>query len=228
MLAREDGQAHDCVLVNADQPAGLEDATTLLQLLEDRNGLVLGQLTVEQRGAFALGEALLAGAADKHAGPLGAVAEAHAEVVAAALAVVGASGVEAAEGFQFVHGASHPAQGQKKGLPPDGIILETTRRDGNTDRTRPKFAGGTLSTPVMAPNGTRFGGWLLNTADNHLASGADYDGDHSAEILATSPWGMGILKLVGSNLTSPTMSANGSRFHGWLLNTDDNDFGHCV
>jgi hypothetical protein len=37
-----------------------------------------------------------------------------------------------------------------------------------------------------------FGGWLLNTADNHLASGADYDGDHSAEILATSPWGMGL------------------------------------
>jgi hypothetical protein len=24
-------------------------------------------------------------------------------------------------------------------LPPDGIILETTRRDGNTDRTRPHF-----------------------------------------------------------------------------------------
>jgi hypothetical protein len=24
-------------------------------------------------------------------------------------------------------------------LPPDGIILETTRRDGNTDRTRPFF-----------------------------------------------------------------------------------------
>lgn len=27
-------------------------------------------------------------------------------------------------------------------------------------------AGATMAAPTMAPNGTRFGGWLLNTIDN--------------------------------------------------------------
>ena len=31
-----------------------------------------------------------------------------------------------------------------------------------------KQAGATMSAPMMAPNGTRFGGWLLNTADNEV------------------------------------------------------------
>ena len=29
-----------------------------------------------------------------------------------------------------------------------------------------QLSGATLSAPMMQPNGTRFGGWLLNTADN--------------------------------------------------------------
>ena len=29
-----------------------------------------------------------------------------------------------------------------------------------------KLSGGALTAPVAQPNGTRFGGWLLNTADN--------------------------------------------------------------
>ncbi len=29
-----------------------------------------------------------------------------------------------------------------------------------------------MTVPMMAPNGTRFGGWLLNTADNDLGVGA--------------------------------------------------------
>ena len=31
-----------------------------------------------------------------------------------------------------------------------------------------KLSGGALTAPVVQPNGTRFGGWLLNTADNDL------------------------------------------------------------
>ena len=48
------------------------------------------------------------------------------------------------------------------------------------------------------PNGTRFGGWLLNTGDNQFGPAADYDGDGHAELLVTSPWGIGILKLAGN------------------------------
>jgi acyl-CoA hydrolase len=87
-------------------------------------------------------------------------------------------------------------------------------------------AGTTMAAPMMAPNGTRFGGWLLNTADNRLGTGADYDGDRRAEILVSSPWGVGILEQAGSTMGSPTMQPNGTRFGGWLLNTVDNDLGH--
>ena len=87
-----------------------------------------------------------------------------------------------------------------------------------------KMAGATMSAPMMAPNGTRFGGWLLNTADNQLGIAGKYEGGRQAEILVSSPWGIGILKLAGSTLTAPMMQPNGTRFGGWLLNTADNEF----
>ena len=91
-----------------------------------------------------------------------------------------------------------------------------------------KLAGSTLAAPMMAPNGTRFGGWLLSTADNEFGPAADYDGDGHAELLVTSPWGIGILKLAGSTLAAPMMAPNGTRFGGWLLNTADNHFGRAA
>lgn len=88
-----------------------------------------------------------------------------------------------------------------------------------------EFNGTTLQPVMMAPNGTRFGGWLLNTADNHFNTMADYDGDGRDEILVTSPWGIGILELAGTTLTSRVMAQNGTRIGGWLLNTLDNRLG---
>ena len=88
-----------------------------------------------------------------------------------------------------------------------------------------KLSGTTLTAPMMAPNGTRFGGWLLNTADNRLDLLGDFDGDGRAEMFINSPWGIGILKLSGNTLTAPMMAPNGTRFNGWLLNTADNRFG---
>jgi hypothetical protein len=88
-----------------------------------------------------------------------------------------------------------------------------------------KFAGGALNASMLQPNGTRFGGWLLNTGDNNFGEAGDYDGDGCAEVLVTSPWGMGILKQAGATMNAPTMQPNGTRFGGWLLNTADNQFG---
>ena len=92
-----------------------------------------------------------------------------------------------------------------------------------------KLSGSGSSTALrplmMAPNGTRFGGWLLNTADNRFGPVGDFDGDGRDEIVITSPWGIGVLKLSGSTLAAPMMAANGTRFGGWLLNTGDNWFG---
>jgi hypothetical protein len=88
-----------------------------------------------------------------------------------------------------------------------------------------KLNGTTMSAPMMQPNGTRFGGWLLNTKDNSFGPAADYDGDGKAEIFVKSPWGIGILKMAGATMTPLMMAPNGTRFGGWLLNTNDNDFG---
>lgn len=88
-----------------------------------------------------------------------------------------------------------------------------------------KLAGNTMTPCMMAPNGARFGEWLLNTADNSFGEAGDYDGDGRAEILVTSPWGIGILKLAGASLAAPMMHPNGTRFGNWNLNTADNQFG---
>jgi hypothetical protein len=82
--------------------------------------------------------------------------------------------------------------------------------------------------PMMAPNGTRFDGWLLNTGDNRLGTSAEYETRGRAEILVTSPWGIGMLAQSGATMTVPMMAPNGTRFGGWLLNTLDNDPGHGV
>jgi hypothetical protein len=84
----------------------------------------------------------------------------------------------------------------------------------------------------MAPNGSRFGGWLLDTADNTFGPVGDFDGDGRAggraEILVTSPWGVGMFKLSGTTFSTPMMQPNGTRFGGWLLDTADDDLGHGV
>src|SRR4051812_10657399 len=81
-----------------------------------------------------------------------------------------------------------------------------------------KMSGSTLTASMMAPNGTRFGGWLLNTVDNRFDLMGDFDGDGKAELLVTSPWGIGVLKLSGNTLTASMLAQNGTRFDGWLLN----------
>ncbi|MBV8772620.1 MAG: VCBS repeat-containing protein, partial [Deltaproteobacteria bacterium] len=91
-----------------------------------------------------------------------------------------------------------------------------------------KLSGGTLTAPMMQPNGTRFGGWLFESNDNVIGPAADYDGDGKDEILITSPWGVGILKLSGSTFTAPMMQPNGTRFGGWLLDTSNNNLGRCA
>jgi len=81
----------------------------------------------------------------------------------------------------------------------------------------------TLSSLTLIPNGTSIGGWNLNTHDNRLYLSGDFNGNGKAEILVSSPWGMGVLELRNNTFHLLTMHANGTRFEGWLLNTEDND-----
>jgi len=87
-----------------------------------------------------------------------------------------------------------------------------------------KLAGATMTCPMLQPNGIRFNGWLLNTADNQIGLAGRYDGGRPAELFVTSPWGVGILKLAGNSMVCPMLQPNGTRFGGWLLNTADNEF----
>jgi hypothetical protein len=74
----------------------------------------------------------------------------------------------------------------------------------------------------MAPNGTRFGGWLFGSHDNQIRLIADLDGDGLDEILISSPWGIGVLKMQGGALTSLALYANGSNLGGYIVNNSDN------
>ena len=105
-----EGVANDGVLIDARQASGLPDAAAVLEVLEDGEGLVVGQSCAEQGGALALREAQLAGAAGEHAALVRAVAEGDAEVAPAAQAVVRALGVLAAEQVKVFHEGLSPKE----------------------------------------------------------------------------------------------------------------------
>jgi hypothetical protein len=105
LVAGQAAEPADGVVLDSDEPSGLAGAAALGEVVQDGEGLGLGEAGVEQGGALALGEAVLAGAAGEHPPLLaGAVAEADPEVVPAALTVIGALRVLAAEGAKVIHG----------------------------------------------------------------------------------------------------------------------------
>ena len=103
MLAQESAVADHRVAVHADQPRGGPDPVAVGEVLDQVEGLVRGQSGAEQRGALALGEAGLAGAAVEQADLLRlAVMAADGQVAVPPLAMVGAIRVLAAEAGQVL------------------------------------------------------------------------------------------------------------------------------
>ncbi len=82
--------------------------------------------------------------------------------------------------------------------------------------------GNTMTSLVVKPNGTRFGGWNFNSRQNTIRAIDDFTGDGAADLLVTSGWGIGVLKLQGSSLTGAVVKPNGTRFGGWNYQTRDN------
>jgi hypothetical protein len=73
-------------------------------VLEDVEGLLVGQSAAEQRSAFAFGEADLAGAAGKHTPILaGTVTEADAEIALTTQAIIRTIGVLTTEEVKVFH-----------------------------------------------------------------------------------------------------------------------------
>ena len=102
----------------------------------------------------------------------------------------------------------------------DDIVIGSPWGIGTLEKSGNSFRAITLK-----PNGSRFDGWLLNTNDNRVEIIADLDGDTRSDMLFSSPWGIGVLYLQGNNYRAKMLKPNGTRFGGWLLNTEDNKFG---
>jgi hypothetical protein len=109
------GVAADGIGMDLDQPSRLEDAAALGDMFEDRGDLVLRQMGAVQRGALALGEPGAAGAAVEQA-ILAGLAESvgDGEVSGAASGEVGASGIQATESREVVHGSGCGLQEQDR------------------------------------------------------------------------------------------------------------------
>jgi hypothetical protein len=97
VLTRHLGQSDDRVFANADQACGLTDTTTVGEVPQDVEELVVGQATVEQRRAFAFGETGFAAAAVQQTLRLSAVVATDGQIRLAPLAIQRARGVLAAE-----------------------------------------------------------------------------------------------------------------------------------
>lgn len=86
------------------------------------------------------------------------------------------------------------------------------------------FTSGTLTSAALEPNGSRFDGWLLDTETNDFLLHADLAGQRAAETFVSSGWGVGVLRLDEGSYSAAMLEPNGTRFGGWLLNTDDTLF----
>src|SRR5262249_49365393 len=101
----------DVVGIDADEPAGGADAASLVEVLEHGEGLVVGEMTVEQGRPLPLGEAALAGVAVEQADVIPfAVAGADREGADATPRVEGAARVLAAEAREVIHAVGRSGQ----------------------------------------------------------------------------------------------------------------------
>lgn len=67
-------------------------------------------------------------------------------------------------------------------------------------------------------NGTRLGGWVLNTLDNHYRGCGRFDAGTPKSMVLTSPWGLGLISFEAG--TSLFMAPTGTRLGEWNLRID--------
>jgi hypothetical protein len=138
VFASFEGIANDGAFIDAGEAAGGADSAAFFEVVEDLAHFVVGEMGVQEWGAFAFGEALLAGAASAATSLfVGAVAEGDAEVAVAAAAVIGALRVLATAAAEVVHRETHERvfrDTEKYSI----RIIALPRKLGNTQRTPPE------------------------------------------------------------------------------------------
>jgi hypothetical protein len=104
MLAGQTGQADDGVAMDTDQACGGADATSFLEMAEDRHDRVVRELGTEEDGPLVLGEGALAGvAAEESVLALLPEAIVNREVSGVASAEIRTLGIGATEARKVVH-----------------------------------------------------------------------------------------------------------------------------
>jgi hypothetical protein len=122
VLAGQSAVAADRVAVHPAKTAGLADAASLGDVLQDRFDLRGREPGIEQRGSLPLGEAVLADAATEHAADLvGSVAAGHSQFSGPPLAILGALGIQAAEASEVVHGEGTPIRSVEEVISYDNL-----------------------------------------------------------------------------------------------------------
>jgi hypothetical protein len=81
-----------------------------------------------------------------------------------------------------------------------------------------RHTGASFTHVMMAPTGTRFGGWNFNVAGDKLHGVGDFDGNGRADLLVSSGWGLAVLTLSGSTLTPVVAAPSGTRLGAWNYN----------
>ena len=115
MFAGGAAVAADGIGMDLDQARRFADTTTLVDVFQDREHLVLGQMGPVQRGALAFGETVAAAAArEQPILPGLAESTGDGEVSGTAAAEVGASGILATELSEVVHGLRSGPEGEER------------------------------------------------------------------------------------------------------------------
>jgi len=70
---------------------------------------------------------------------------------------------------------------------------------------------------VVKPKDTWFGSWRYNPKTTRIDGIGDFNGDGKDDILISSPWGIGIMKLQGASLTSINANAYNHSLGKWYL-----------
>jgi len=85
-----------------------------------------------------------------------------------------------------------------------------------------KRSGSSLTSIVAKPGNTMLGGWRLNSGGipDAILTAADLTGNGKANLVVRSKWGTGILRLLGSTLTTVYAKPHSTRLGAWHMTKD--------
>lgn len=86
--------------------------------------------------------------------------------------------------------------------------------------------GTTFSPSRIHPNGTRLGGWLLDTSNNVYCGSGRFDSDSNHDMVLTSPWGIGIISLQRG--TDIFMVPTNTMLGAWQFHTESDKIRHIA